>query len=65
MIARAEKVLDFLDSIVTGDGIWCLNYDPDVKRKPVKWMSKGEPKSKKLRFQKSGTKTNVDHVLRL
>lgn len=57
IISTAENNPDFLDSIITGDETWCFKYDPETKRQTAQWKSKGEPKPKKLRLQKSKIKT--------
>ena len=57
IVETAENDPEFLDSIITGDESWCFKYDPETKRQSAEWMSKGEPKPKKLRFQKSRIKT--------
>ncbi|XP_054737795.1 histone-lysine N-methyltransferase SETMAR-like [Anastrepha obliqua] len=56
-ISTAENDPGFLDSIITGDETWCFEYDPETKRQSAEWKTKGEPKAKKLRFQKSRIKT--------
>lgn len=57
IIETAENDQSFLDSIITGDETWCFKYDPKTKRQSAEWKSKGDPKPKKLRFQKSRIKT--------
>ena len=53
IVETAENDPEFLDSIITGNESWCFKYDPETKRQSTEWKSKGEPKPKKLRFQKS------------
>ena len=57
IVETAENDPEFLDSIITGDESWCFKYDPETKCQSAEWKSEGEPKPKKMRFQKSRIKT--------
>jgi len=47
----------FLRTIVTGDEIWCYQFDPESKRQSMEWRSPPSPRPKKSRLQKSKVKT--------
>ncbi|GBM96399.1 hypothetical protein AVEN_142710-1 [Araneus ventricosus] len=49
LIDMADRDSNFLKTIVTGDGTWCLRYDPEGKRHSIEWRSPGSQKSKKAR----------------
>lgn len=57
VISTSENDPNFLKSIVTGDETWCFQYDPETKRQSSEWLSKGEPRPKKVRQEKSKIKT--------
>lgn len=56
-ISTSDNDSNFFKSIVTGDETWCFQYDPETKRQSMQWCSKGSPKPKKVRLQKSKIKT--------
>ncbi|GJQ86559.1 hypothetical protein Trydic_g10458 [Trypoxylus dichotomus] len=44
-IGTTRRNLTYLESIVTGDEIWCFKYDPQGKRQSATWKSSGSLKS--------------------
>jgi hypothetical protein len=41
------RVINFLSNIVTGDECWFHHFDPEMKRKTIKWHHTVSPKRKK------------------
>ena len=52
IIKEAKKNRNFLDSIVTGDGTCCFQYEPETKRQSLEWQTREKPKPKKTRQEK-------------
>jgi len=57
IIKEAKKDPNFLYKIVTGDEMWCFQYDPETKCQSAEWKAPDEPKAKKSRLEKSKVKT--------
>ncbi|GBO02757.1 Histone-lysine N-methyltransferase SETMAR [Araneus ventricosus] len=55
-IDACDRNPQFLETIVTGDELWCYQYDPETKRQSMEWCSASSP-PKKCRLTKSRTKT--------
>ncbi|GFV71746.1 putative DD34D transposase [Trichonephila clavipes] len=47
IISVVENDLKFLKSIVTGDEIWCFQYDSETKRRSTEWKSQSLPQAKR------------------
>jgi predicted RecB family endonuclease len=47
---------NFLKHVITGDGTWILEYDPDTKRQSSEWRTSNSPRPKKARMSKSKIK---------
>jgi hypothetical protein len=56
IITKANSAKNFLNTIITGDEIWCFAYDPKTKQQSSEWVSEKSHRPKKLRFQKSHIK---------
>ena len=46
-----------LENIVTRDGTWCYQFDPESKRQSMAWCSSTSMRSNKSHLQKSKVKT--------
>ncbi len=55
-LARIAAEPDFLDRVITVDESYIHHYDPKTKRESETWQRPGEPRSKKIRQQKSAGK---------
>ncbi|XP_011166492.1 histone-lysine N-methyltransferase SETMAR-like [Solenopsis invicta] len=49
IVVAARNNPNFLKSIVTGDEIWCFQFDSTTKRQSAEWKSKNSPEAKKTR----------------
>jgi len=52
-----ENDKSFFKHVITGDGTWILEYDPDTKRQSSEWHTSNSPRPKKARMSKSKIKT--------
>ncbi|GBM99349.1 hypothetical protein AVEN_111917-1 [Araneus ventricosus] len=52
-----DRIPQFLETIVTGDELWCYQYDPETKRQSMEWCSLSFPPPKKCRLTKFRIKT--------
>ena len=57
LISMCDQDPLLLENIVTGDEIWCYQFDPESKRQSMAWCSPTSPRPKKSRLQKSKVKT--------
>ena len=48
-----------------GDETWCFAYEPETKRQSSVWVDETSPRPKKLKFQRSRTKTMLNFFFRL
>jgi len=48
---------DILGRVITGDGIWAYQYDPETKRQSTQWKTTNSPRPKNFRQSKSRVKT--------
>ena len=46
-----------LGSVITGDGKWVYQYDPEMKRQNAQWKTANSPQPKMFRQSKSRVKT--------
>jgi hypothetical protein len=56
VLEQAEANPELMDSVITGDESWFLQYDPETKCQSLEWCSEGIPRSKKVRMSKSKVK---------
>ncbi|GBM28261.1 Mariner Mos1 transposase [Araneus ventricosus] len=56
-IDACDRNPQFLETIVTGDELWCYQYVPEIKRQSMEWCSSSSPLPKKCRLTKSRIKT--------
>jgi hypothetical protein len=59
LLLAAQNDATFANSIIAEDESSCFQYDPQTKRQCAEWRSTGTPPSKKVRRQKSTTKTMI------
>jgi hypothetical protein len=57
IIAIVDADKNVFNKIITGDGTWCFAYDPETKRQISEWIGEISPRPKKLKFQRSRSKT--------
>jgi hypothetical protein len=57
IIAMTDADKNFVNKIVMGDETWCFVYYPPKKWQISEWVVKTSPCPKKLKFQRSQTKT--------
>jgi histone-lysine N-methyltransferase SETMAR len=57
IIAMVDADKHFFNKIIMEDGTWCFAYDPETKRQSSEWVGETSPRPKKLKFQKSRSKT--------
>lgn len=65
IIKEARNDPRLLDTIVTGDETWCFMYEPETKRQGAEWLSKDEPRPKKVSTPNDvANQDNANFVLR-
>ena len=47
------------DRVITGDEMWCFQYDPETKRQSMQWKTQNSPWPKKARMSRSPVKTRL------
>ena len=47
---------EMFDSVITGDEMWCFQYNPETKRQSKQWKTKNSPQAKKARMSRSQVK---------
>ena len=47
------------DMVITGDEMWCFQYDPETKRQSMQWKTQNSPRAKKSRLSRSQVKTKL------
>ena len=52
-----ERKDGILGRVITGDGTWVYQYDPEKKRKSAQWKNANSPRPKIFRRCKSRVKT--------
>jgi hypothetical protein len=57
VLKKVEEDPDFLNSVVTCDETWLLQYDPETKRQSVQWKTTHSLRPKKARMSKSKIRT--------
>jgi hypothetical protein len=57
VLEKIEEDPDFLNSVVTCDETWLLQYDPETKRQSMQWKTTHSPTPKNARMLKSKIKT--------
>ena len=60
LLGRLEIEPDFLDKVITVDGSWVFDYDPETERQSVEWHMKISPHLKKARTSRSRVKTMIN-----
>ena len=56
LLKRFRSKDDFLLHLVTGDGSWVHNYEPENKAPSRQWVGPGSPRPKKFKTQSSAGK---------
>jgi hypothetical protein len=57
IIAMTNADKNFVNKNIMGDETWCFAYYPPKKQQISEWVGKTSPRPKKLKFQRSRTKT--------
>jgi len=52
-----ENDPNVLSRVITGDKIWCYDYDPESKQASSQWKTPRSPRPKKIRHVRSNVKT--------
>ena len=50
---------EMFDRVITGDEMWCFQYDPEAKRHSMQWKTQNSPQPKKALMSQSEVKTKL------
>jgi len=57
IIAMTDADKNIFNKIITENETWCFACDPETKRQISEWVGETSPRPKKLKFQRSRSKT--------
>ncbi len=58
-LLRTSRQPNFFNRIITGDELWCINYDPASRASTMTWLSSGERRPPKTRMQRNALKVMI------
>jgi len=59
LLGRLEIEPNYLDKVITGNGSWVFDYDPETKRQSEDWHTRSFPLPKKAHMSRSRVKTMI------
>lgn len=62
-VQTADGGPSFLKSIITGDELWCFQYDGETKRHSAEWQSHSSPRAEKDAFTDITHQSHADHII--